>query len=83
MPAPNIVDPKEIVGRAWVGPRDRFEAFASLNGARFYGLAPNAGTITLVRRPASLPAAVSVDDDEVVVFRGGTDLPWSIEEVRP
>ena len=65
------------------GALDRFEAFASENGARFYGLAPNAGTITLVRRPASLPAAVAVDDDEVVVFRGGTDLPWSIEEVRP
>ena len=22
-------------------------------------------------------------DDEVVVFRGGETLPWSIEEVRP
>jgi dihydroorotase len=65
------------------GALDRFEAFASLNGARFYGLAPNAGTITLVRRPARLPEAVPVDDDEVVVFRGGTELPWSIEEVRP
>jgi dihydroorotase len=65
------------------GALDRFEAFASLNGARFYGLPPNPGTITLVRRPASLPAAVAVDDDEVVVFRGGTNLPWSIEQVRP
>jgi dihydroorotase len=63
------------------GALDRFEAFASLNGARFYGLAPNRGTITLVRRPGRPPEAVAVDDDEVVVFRGGADLPWSIEEM--
>ena len=31
------------------GALDRFEAFASLNGARFYGLAPNRGTIVLER----------------------------------
>jgi dihydroorotase len=62
---------------------DQFEAFASVNGARFYGLDPNPGTITLQRRANRMPAAVAVDDDEVVVFRGGEDLPWSIEEVRP
>ncbi|GLK79255.1 dihydroorotase [Methylopila turkensis] len=57
---------------------DRFEAFASLNGAAFHGLAPNAGTITLVRRPGRALAAVPVEDDEVVVFRGEEPLPWSI-----
>lgn len=62
---------------------DRFEAFASLNGARFYGLDPNPGTITLQRRASRMPAAIAADGDEVVVFRGGEDLPWSIEEVRP
>ena len=57
---------------------DRFETFASLNGARFYGMAPNSGTITLERRESRVMAAVGIDDSEVVVFRGGVTLPWSI-----
>lgn len=62
---------------------DRFESFASLNGARFYGLKPNRGTVVLKRRPGRAIAAVAVDNDEVVVFRGGESLSWSIGEVRP
>jgi dihydroorotase len=62
---------------------DRFEAFASLNGARFYGMAPNAGTIELVRRASAMAAAVVVEDDEVVIFRGEEQLPWSLGEVKP
>lgn len=62
---------------------DRFEAFASLNGARFYGREPNRGTIALERRPAGGFAGVRVGDDEVVVFRGDETLPWSIGEVTP
>jgi len=61
------------------GALDRFEAFASLNGARFYGLPVNAGTITLTRRPSTVAAAVSIGDDEVVIFRGDEKLAWSIE----
>jgi len=62
---------------------DRFETFASLNGARFYGLAPNSGTITLERRESRVMPAVAVDDDEVVVFRGGVTLPWSLGAITP
>jgi dihydroorotase len=65
------------------GALDRFEAFASINGARFYGLPVNTGTITLQRRSTTAPQTVAVDGDEVVVFGGGETLPWSIEEVRP
>src|SRR5271168_2227 len=61
---------------------DRFESFASLNGARFYGLKPNRGTIVLKRQPGRAIAAVAVDNEEVVVFRGGENLSWSIGEVR-
>ena len=57
---------------------ERFEAFASHNGARFYGLAPNTGTIELVKRTSRSHEAVAVGADEVVVFRGGEQLPWSI-----
>ncbi|HTO66179.1 MAG TPA: dihydroorotase [Bradyrhizobium sp.] len=63
------------------GALDRFEAFASENGARFYGLELNGGTITLERRESPVLAAVAVEDSEVVVFQGGQTLPWSIGEV--
>jgi dihydroorotase len=63
------------------GALERFEAFASVNGARFYGLELNRGTITLERREQPVMAAVAVDDTEVVVFQGGQTLPWSVGEV--
>jgi len=62
---------------------DRFESFASLNGARFYGLKPNTGTVVLKRQPSRAAVAVAVEGDEVVVFRGGENLNWSIAEIRP
>jgi dihydroorotase len=65
------------------GALDRLEAFASLNGARFYGLTPNTGTIDLHRRGVAMPAAVAVENDEVVIFRGDETLPWSIGEIKP
>ncbi|MGC5778155.1 dihydroorotase [Methylobacterium sp. NFXW15] len=60
------------------GALDKFEGFASLNGARFHGLEPNAETITLERRPGRTLACVAVDETEVVVFRGDETLPWTI-----
>jgi dihydroorotase len=62
---------------------DRFESFASLNGARFYGVKPNPGTMVLKRQPERAILSVTVDGDEVVTFRGGENLAWSIAEVRP
>ena len=37
------------------GALDRLEAFASLNGARFYGLPPNTETVTLMQSPWQPP----------------------------
>ena len=65
------------------GALDRLEAFASVNGAKFYGLELNRGTITLERREQPVMAAVAVEDTEVVVFQGGDKLPWSVGEVSP
>ena len=65
------------------GALDRLEKFASLNGANFYGLPVNAGTIELKRYPAAMPAAIAVDGGDIVVFRGDEALPWSLGEVRP
>ncbi|MBR0801212.1 dihydroorotase [Bradyrhizobium jicamae] len=61
---------------------ERLEAFASLNGARFYGVPANTGTIELKRSPGSAPLAVPVENEEVVVFRGGESMPWSVGETR-
>jgi dihydroorotase len=61
---------------------DRFEAFASLNGAQFYRLKPNTGTITLERKPSRVSASIPVDNEDVVVFRGDESLSWSIGAVQ-
>jgi dihydroorotase len=55
---------------------DRFEAFASLNGPRFYGLPANEERITLRRRPWTVPTQVSSAGGPVHCFRGGDTLSW-------
>jgi dihydroorotase len=65
------------------GALGRFEAFASLNGPRFYDLPLNSGTITLIKRQSHVAPSLAVDGDEVVVFRGDEPLAWSIGEVKP
>ena len=62
---------------------DRFEAFASLNGARFYGLKPNRGTIILKTAPSRVAPRSRSTAMRSLVFRGDEDLAWSIGEVRP
>lgn len=65
------------------GALDRLEKFASLNGANFYGLPVNTGTIQLKRQSVPMPASIAVDGGDIVVFRGDEALPWSIGEVKP
>jgi dihydroorotase len=65
------------------GALDRFEAFASLNGPRFYGLPLNTGTLELIKSSSRQSETIAAGEDEVAVFRGDEDLPWSIGEVRP
>ena len=52
---------------------DRFEAFASVNGASFYGLPINEDTVTLERFYNDVPAEV----DGLVPFHAGETLRWS------
>ena len=54
------------------GALDRFEAFASINGARFYGLPVNEGTVTLERAEVEVPDEI----DGVVPFHAGETLRW-------
>jgi dihydroorotase len=57
---------------------EKLEAFASLNGPRFYRLAPNDGTVTLRRRP-SLVASEVGGPDGVRPFLAGEETAWSLE----
>jgi dihydroorotase len=62
---------------------DKLEAFTSLNGARFYQLPLNKGKIELIRVSASTPHSVHIEGDEVVIYRGGEQLPWSVRDAQP
>jgi dihydroorotase len=53
---------------------DRFEAFASLSGAKFYGLTLNEGTVTLKRADVQVPDEIA----GVVPFHAGETLHWKL-----
>ena len=61
------------------GALDRLEAFASLNGPRFYGLPVNEDTITLEQADQTVPEIVlSSDGDVVLPFQSGERLNWRL-----
>ena len=53
---------------------DKFEAFASINGARFYGLPVNEETVTLERWETAVPEEV----EGIVPFHAGESLRWRL-----
>ncbi len=55
---------------------EHFEAFASLNGARFYGLPPNREKITLVRESWQIPENLPFGDETVVPLMANEKLEW-------
>jgi len=59
---------------------DQLEKFASLNGAAYYGLPPNAAKITLIRQdsPVSYPAKIETGAGPVSVFNPGFALYWRV-----
>ena len=63
------------------GALDRLEAFTSLNGAAFYRLPPNAGSLTLTRHgtPQPFPAKIQTDAGPVTVFDPGFPVLWHVE----
>ena len=60
------------------GALDRFEAFASENGPRFYGLPLNQGTITLERAANPVPPRCENGDIALVPFHAGETLAWRL-----
>ena len=60
------------------GALDAFEAFASRNGPRFYGLPLNEGTITLEKAPVEVPATIAAAGSALVPFMAGETLRWRL-----
>ncbi len=57
---------------------ERLEAFAALNGARFYGLPPNEERITLRRGSATVPAEVATGAGPLRPFLAGEEIGWRL-----
>jgi dihydroorotase len=61
------------------GALDRLEAFASVNGPRFYGLPANPDTMTLERSQTLVPSGVALPGGgEIRPFRAGETVAWRI-----
>jgi dihydroorotase len=60
------------------GALDRFEAFASEHGPRFYGLPLNEGRIVLERRPCRVPDSLAAAGTKLIPFHSGETLRWTI-----
>ncbi|HUH86504.1 MAG TPA: dihydroorotase [Pusillimonas sp.] len=54
------------------------EAFASLNGPRFYGLPVNEGTLTLRKTEMTIPDELPMADTTVVPLAAGEALGWKV-----
>jgi dihydroorotase len=60
------------------GELDRFEAFASENGPRFYRLPLNEGTVTLEQAAVEVPAEITAEGETLVPFHAGETLGWRL-----
>lgn len=62
------------------GALDKLEAFASLNGPKWYGLAPNTQTMTLRKSESKtpVPPRIRVGDDWVIPFDPARDIYWQV-----
>ena len=61
-----------------VGALDKLEAFASFNGADFYGLPRNADTVTLKRESWTPPESFAFGEAQLKPLRSGEALPWKL-----
>jgi dihydroorotase len=61
-----------------VGALHQLESFASFNGADFYGLPRNTGTITLARETWTPPESYAFGEAQLKPLRSGESLPWRL-----
>ena len=63
-----------------IGALDKLEAFASKNGARFYGLPENTDTITLVKQAQTVPNSFPIGNGgNLVPMRAGGSVAWTMQ----
>ena len=63
-----------------IGALDKLEAFASKNGARFYGLPENTDTITLVKQAQAVPNSFPIGNGgQLVPMRAGGSVAWTMQ----
>jgi len=65
-----------------VGALSQLEAFAAFNGADFYGLPRNQGTITLKKESWRSPESFAFGEAELKPLRSGENLTWKLETTR-
>ena len=61
-----------------VGALHQLESFASFNGADFYGLPRNTGTITLKCESWTPPESFAFGEAQLKPLRSGESLPWKL-----
>ncbi len=61
------------------GKLENLEAFASFNGADFYGLPRNRDSVTLVQEAWPVPESMPFGSDIVVPVRAGENIRWKIK----
>jgi dihydroorotase len=61
------------------GALHKLEAFASFNGADFYGLPRNTSKVTLSKHAWTLPEALPFGNTQLKPLRGGETLAWRLE----
>lgn len=61
-----------------LGILDKLEAFASFNGADFYGLPRNTDTVTLARSPWTMPERLPLGSEEIVPLKAGETINWQL-----
>jgi dihydroorotase len=63
------------------GSLDKLEAFASFNGADFYRLPRNKGTVSLEKETWTLPASLPyAGNDELTPLRAGESVTWKLRD---
>ena len=63
-----------------IGALDKLEAFASKNGARFYGLPENTDTITLVKQAQTVPNSFPIGNGgQLIPMRAGGSVAWTMQ----
>ena len=61
------------------GALDKLEGFSSFFGPDFYGLARNTDTLTLLRKPWTVPASYNMAGTALIPLRANEELAWQVK----